>query len=232
MMTQVLCINSDSLFVTPISSLVAAWGYETRTASSSELACKMVRSSQFVAAIVDDALPGSMSGVHLCRELRASYSPLGIIYLYTRERAEEALEAFSMGADDCIAKMPTEAEFRARLAALIRRSLARNEKEKVFYGSIELEPVGRVVTVQGSRVDLTPTQYRMLDYILRNVGRAIGPCEFKQSIFRSEQSVDSSKLRVHIFELRRRLGSMGRLIESVRGKGYGVGVGLSSMTDS
>jgi two-component system KDP operon response regulator KdpE len=224
-MARVLCINSDQLFVASISSLVTNWGYETGVAETGKGACERASDTRFDAAIVDENVCGSMSGVQLCGELRTNFSSLGIIFLYTRDHAAEALDAFAMGADDCIAKMPPEAEFRARLAALVRRSSIPNGK-RVFYGSIEIEPVERTVTVQGSRVDLTPTQFRLLDYIIRNVGRAIGPGEFKRSIFKSEQSIDSSKLRVHIYELRRRLGSVGRLIESARGKGYGVGLGI------
>jgi DNA-binding response OmpR family regulator len=224
-MARVLCISSDQLFVTSICSSVTTWGYEITMADTGEVACEIAKKMQFDAAIVDQNLPGSTSGIRVCGELRTSFSSLGIMFLYASERAEEVLEAFSMGADDCIAKMPPQAEFRARLAALIRRSMIHNGK-KVFFDSIEIEPVERTVTVQGSRVDLTPTQFRMLDYILRNVGRAIGPGEFKRSIFNSEQSIDSSKLRVHICALRRRLGSVGRVIESARGKGYGVGLGV------
>lgn len=224
-MARVLCISSDQLFVVSISSLVIRWGYEITIAETGKAACEIADKIVFDAAIVDQNLPGSASGIDACGELRTSFPYLGIMFLYARERAEQVLEAFSMGADDCIAKMPPQAEFRARLAALVRRSMIHNGK-KVFFDSIEIEPVERTVTVQGSRVDLTPTQFRMLDYILRNVGRAIGPSEFKQSIFHSEQSIDSSKLRVHICELRRRLGSVGRLIESARGKGYGVGLGI------
>jgi two-component system OmpR family response regulator len=229
-MARVLCINNDQSEQSSISSLLATWGYEVRSVGTAERALEIMKYTPFDAVVIDDALPGSMSGVQICRELRTNSLGLGIIFLYARDRADRFLEAFSAGADDCIAKMPPEAEFRARLAALVRRASSQNAK-KVLYGSIELEPVGRVVTVQGSRIELTPTQFRMLDYLLHNVGRAIGPSEFKRSIFRSEQSVDSSKLRVHIYELRRRLGSVGAMIESVRGKGYGVGLGMPEATE-
>ena len=224
-MARVLYIDSDTLFVTSVPSLLTDWGYEVRVAGSVENAYNQARSLAFNAAIVDEKVEGPFSGVELCYRLRESYTELGIIYLLSaRENMEEKLRAYYMGADDCMVKMPPRDEFRARLAALIRRSSIRHGN-KVIYGSIELEPVERTVTVQGSPVDLTPMQFRILDYILRNAGRTIAPNEFKRSIFRSEEAVDSSKLRVHIYDLRRRLGSVGHVIESVRGKGYGIGLG-------
>jgi DNA-binding response OmpR family regulator len=230
-MKRVLYIGSDQPSITSIANLVTGAGYELTVTESGEGGCEVAKNSRFDAVMVDDAIAGSMSGARVCLELRRHFISLGIIFLYTFERTDQALEAFSMGADDCICKMPSDAEFRARLAALIRRSSPHVEN-KVFYDSIEIEPLERTVTVQGSRVELTPIQYQMLVYFLRNVGRPISPSEFKRSIFRSEQAIDSSKLRVHIYKLRRRLGSVGRLIESVRGKGYGIGLGLSRIYSS
>jgi two-component system, OmpR family, response regulator len=223
-MGNVLIVSGDRPVVTPVAKFVRSAGYESAVTERGDNGCEMARRLRFDAIIVDDLLAGCVSGARVCRELRSHSSSLGIIFLYNVECPDQALEAFSMGADDCIGKLPSEAEFCARLTALVRRS-SLNMGKRVVLNSIEIEPLGRTVTVQGSRVELTPTQYRLLDYILRNIGRPISPSEFKQSIFRSEQTVDSSKLRVHIFELRRRLGSVGLLIESVRGKGYGIGLG-------
>jgi DNA-binding response OmpR family regulator len=223
-MARILCIDSDQPVVTAMSSLLTTWGYEIQVAGSGENGYQLARALTFDAAIVDQNLEGPISGVELCCRLRERCSNLGIIFLLSaRENIEEKLNAYYMGVDDCMVKMPPNAEFRARLAALIRRSSMRADK-KVVYGSIELEPIERTATVQGSPIDLTPTQFRILDYILRNVGRIVAPNEFKLSVFRSEEAIDSSKLRVHIYDLRRRLGSVGYVIESVRGKGYGVGL--------
>jgi DNA-binding winged helix-turn-helix (wHTH) protein len=73
-------------------------------------------------------------------------------------------------------------------------------------------------------VDLTPTQLRILKHILGNTGRIVTLDEFKQNVFQSSECEISSKMRVHIHELRRKLGTAGHLIETVRGKGYGVGL--------
>lgn len=224
-MARVLYIDSDNHFTTIVSSLLEKCGYEVSVARSVEEAYRLATVLSFGAAIVDEKIKGSFSGPELCYRLREKYTELGIIYLLSaRENIEEMLKAYEMGVDECMEKMPSEAEFRARLAALIRRSSI-HIRNRIAYGCIELEAVERTVTVKGSPVNLTPMQFRMLDYILRNVGRIIAPSEFKRSVFKSEEAIDSSKLRVHICDLRRRLGSAGRIIESVRGKGYGVGVG-------
>lgn len=224
-MARVLYIDGDNHFITFVSTLLEQWGYEVSVARRVEEAYHLVTALSFGATIVDEKVEGSFSGVELCYRMREKYAELGIIYLLsTHENTAEMLKAYEMGVDECMVKIPPAAEFRARLAALIRRSSMR-VSNTVAYGCIELEMVERTVTVKGSPVNLTPIQFRMLDYILRNVGRIIAPSEFRRLVFRSEEAVDSSKLRVHICDLRRRLGSVGNIIESVRGKGYGVGVG-------
>ena len=227
-MARVLYIDSDQSSVASIHSLLSGSGHEIRVASSGPEACRMAGSLLFDAAIVDERIDGGISGVDLCRELRESYPAMGIVYLLSgQENVEDRLKAYQMGADDCMVKMPPDAEFQARMAALLRRSSLRGAK-KVRYGEIEIEPLDLTVTVHGSPIDLTPIQFRILKHILCNVGRIIAPSEFKQSVFKTQESIGSSKLRVHIFELRRRLGAMGNIIESVRGKGYGVGLGVSA----
>lgn len=224
-MARVLYIDSDNRFISIVSTLLEKCGYEVSVAWRVEDAYRLATALSFCAAIVDQKIDGSFTGVELCYRLRKKYTELGIIYLLSaRENTEEMLKAYEMGVDECMVKMPSDAEFRARLAALIRRCSIRISN-RVTYGCVELEMIERTVTVKGSPVNLTPMQFRMLYYILRNVGRIIAPSEFKRLVFRSEDTVDSSKLRVHIYDLRRRLGSAGSIIESVRGKGYGVGVG-------
>ena len=88
--------------------------------------------------------------------------------------------------------------------------------------AIELSPYDRTATVQGYPVELTPLQFQILAHLVRNAGRVVSPGEFASTVFRSAEAPDSSKLRVHIHGLRRRLGALGRLIESVRGKGYRI----------
>jgi DNA-binding response OmpR family regulator len=220
-MTRVLYIG-DVQSTASITSLVTGWGYDVSATHSGEYACELVAHYQPNIIIIDANSAGSIAAVDLCRELRSRFAHIGLVFWYASDRAEKALDAFSAGADDCISKVAPEAEFRARLAALIRRfSVQTNTR---VYGDIALEPVGRTVIIGGVPIELTPTQFRMLDYILRNSGRVIGPGEFKTSIFKSEHSIDSAKIRVHICELRRRLGTLGCMIESVRGKGYGVGL--------
>jgi DNA-binding response OmpR family regulator len=222
-MASVLFVSDDLLFSASISSLLTTWGYNATGVSSAQSAYEAVASRQPSAAIIDSDLPDSVDAIDLCRNLRDRSSELGIIFSFSDDRAHRVLTAFSTGADDCIAKTASEGEFHARLDAIVRRSdaLYRN---RLYYGSFELEPMAGIAKVRGTTIELTPTQFRMLDYLLRNQGRAISAKEFKQVIFRSAQSIDSTKLRVHICELRRRLGSVGHIIESVRGKGYGVGI--------
>lgn len=88
--------------------------------------------------------------------------------------------------------------------------------------SIELSPFERAAIVQGRAVALTPLQFHLLAYFLRNAGRVIPFDEFTASVFQTAEAPDSSKLRVHIHALRRRLGPSGKCIVSVRGKGYGI----------
>jgi two-component system response regulator QseB len=178
------------------------------------------------AAIVYEDTERICSPLEICREMRKMYPPLGLVFLLSSIVDDATrLLAYQAGVDDCLSIFTPKAEVEARIAVLLKRcSIAR--ARRITYGPVAIDLIEQTVTVDGHPVKLTPIQFRLLNHMLLNRGRLIDSKEFKQLVFRSSEKANGAKLRVHIFELRQKLGGQKNLILSVKGKGYGVGLNI------
>jgi two-component system response regulator PhoP len=174
----------------------------------------------FDAAVVDLGLPG-LSGLDIIRQLRTKGSRLPILILTARGRWENKVEGLEAGADDYLTKPFQPEELRARIKALLRRA-GGAAQDRVRCGPLELDVAAQAVTLNGSEVELTSFEYRLLEHLVRNRQRVVSKDELAAHLYPHDEERDSNVIEVLIGRLRRKLDPEGALqpLETLRGRGY------------
>lgn len=193
-------------------------GYVVETASDGDTGLEMARSQEFDAAVVDVMLPGR-SGVELLRELRATGSRLPILLLTARDRTEDKVEGLDAGADDYLTKPFDFTELMARLRALLRRS-GGAPAPVLRAGPVEMNPARREVRCDGQLVSLTPKEFALLEYLLRNPNRALSRATLMEHVWGIRFDPGTNVVDVFVNSLRNKLDPERKLIQTIRGVGY------------
>jgi two-component system phosphate regulon response regulator PhoB len=171
--------------------------------------------------ILDLMLPG-MNGLEICRELRSSTQTASIPIMMLTAKAEETdqVVGFTMGADDYVTKPFSVRVLLQRVKVLLRRATAAESPSDVIEeGAIRIDKRSHRVTVDGEAVALTPTEFRLLETLMRQPGRAFTRHDLMDAAI-ADAIVLERTIDVHIKSLRRKLGDTGEWIETVRGIGY------------
>jgi DNA-binding response OmpR family regulator len=168
--------------------------------------------------IFDRMLPG-MEGLEICRRLREAGCKTPILILTAKGQVNDRVEGLMAGADDYLVKPFSFAELLARVRALLRRP-AGMCGDVLTAGEVTLDTVNRVVWRSEAKVELTNTEFKLLEYLLRQVGRVVGKEEIISHVWGFETDILPNTVEAHVGALRRKLG--GELIETVRGVGYVV----------
>jgi len=177
-----------------------------------------VRLGSYDAVVLDVGLPGK-SGLKILAELRAGGDGTPVLILTARDTLRDKLAGFESGADDYLTK-PFEAdELLARLRALIRRN-SKVQDLVLECGPVRLAPEQRQAWLRGGEVDLTATEFALLETLMRNAGTFVSKHRIYESLYAWDREVDTSVLHVYISRLRKLFGA--DFIETLRGVGYRV----------
>ena len=171
-------------------------------------------------AIVDLGLP-QLSGLELIRRLRADGSKLPILILTARGRWQEKVEGLEAGADDYLTKPFEFPELLARVKALLRRS-AGAPANVLLLGPFRLDLAAQKLSRNGTEVELTTFEYRLLEYLIQHRGTVAAKATLSDYLYPHDEDRDSNVLEVLIGRLRKKLDPDGSLqpIETLRGRGY------------
>jgi two-component system, OmpR family, phosphate regulon response regulator PhoB len=173
--------------------------------------------------ILDWMLPG-VSGLEICRRLRARESTrtLPVIMLTARGEEAERVRGLSVGADDYVVKPFSVPELMARVRALLRRSRPERIAERLYAGDLELDRETRRVRRGVRDIHLGPTEFRLLEYLLEKPGRVFSRAQLLDGVWGQAAEIDERTVDVHVGRLRKAV-SRGRErdpIRTVRGTGY------------
>ena len=223
---RVLVIDDDPNIAEVISvSLEIRWPQiMVLTAADGDEGLSLVESESPDVVILDIGLPG-MSGFEVCREIRR-FSDVPIIMLTVRDMDTDVAHGLQMGADDYLTKPFSHIELISRIQAVLRRvqGLPISKGEGVFSsGNLQIDFDGWEVQVGGEVVKLTPKEYSLLYHLSRNAGRVLTYYTMLSKIWGEEYKEESSLLKLHIHNLRRKLGDdtqKPKIIVNERGVGY------------
>ena len=200
-------------------------GYEIELAEEGREALqRLAREDQPDAVILDVLMPG-VDGLEVCRTLRSQGSRLPVLMLTARTQVEDRVEGLDAGADDYLAKPFALEELLARLRALLRRSGDDGGSgDTLSFADLELDPGTREVTRGDERIELTRTEFSLLELFLRNPRQVLTRSVIFERVWGYDFGFASNSLDVYIGYLRRKTEASGkpRLIHTVRGVGYAL----------
>ena len=198
-------------------------GYEVVTANDGRETLDLLARGRPDLVLLDWMLPG-LSGVELARRLRREdvTAKLPIILLTARVEENDRVHGLEVGADDYITKPFSPRELIARINAVLRRSQAGSEERPIEFAGLQLDPVGHRVQADGRRLDLAPTEYRLLRFFMTNPDRVYSREQLLDHVWGRGIFVEERTVDVHIRRLRKALAaqSYDRFIQTVRGAGY------------
>ena len=167
-----------------------------------------------------------LSGIDICRSLKKDkkLQDLPIIMLTAKGQEEDKVAALNAGADDYITKPFGHAELVARINALLRRSKPRVAEDKVVYEDLVIDRIQRKVFRNKTQIDLGPTEYRMLDFFIKNPKRVYSRDQLLTNVWPDNINVENRTVDVHIRRLRKAINLDGtkELIRTVRSAGYSL----------
>ncbi len=213
---KVLIVDDEERMTRVIADYLKIKGYDTAEAGDGEEALAQFAAFKPDLVLLDVMMP-KMDGWEVCSRIRQR-SSVPIIMLTARGEEEDELKGFSLGVDEYIAKPFSLKILLARIEAVLRRG--GKEEEKTAQTGLTIDPVGRVVRVDGVPVDLTYTEFELLSYLANNAGIALSRDRILDSVWRYDYYGDARTIDTHIKKLRSKLGRAGDCIRTIRGVGY------------
>ena len=171
-------------------------------------------------AILDVMLP-DLDGFEICQRLRSAGHEFPIMFLTARDATEDRVRGLTIGGDDYLTKPFSVEELVARVHAILRRVGKQAPGKTYRCGPITLDDAAHLVTRDGQRVDLSPTEYKLLRFLLRNTGRALNRDQILDHVWDYDFDGETNVVDTYISTLRKKVDRSGpRLIQTVRGIGY------------
>lgn len=200
----ILVVDDEPQILRVMRASLPPRGYEVRTAPGGEEALDEISKQMPDLIVLDLMMPGT-SGIDVCRRVR-EFSSVPIIVLSAKGAEGDKVAALDAGADDYITKPFGMEELLARLRAVLRRLPASESESSVLkVGDLTIEMDERRVTVGDSEVKLTPKEFDVLRYLVKNAGKVVTHRALLQAVWGSESTEQTEYLRVFINQLRRKI---------------------------
>ena len=225
MKANILIVEDEEALTLLLRYNLEAEGYAVDTAARGDEADLLLKERSPDLVILDWMLPG-LSGIELCRRLRTrpETKRLPIIMLTARGEESERVRGLATGADDYIVKPFSVPELSARVRALLRRALPERIADILSFGELEVDREKKRVSRAGRAIDLGPTEYRLLEFLMERPGRVFSREQLLNGVWGSEIYIDERTVDVHVGRLRKALnrGHSTDPIRTVRGAGYAL----------
>ncbi|MCQ2424334.1 MAG: response regulator transcription factor [Clostridia bacterium] len=224
-MYRILIVDDEDNIRRLIAKYAAYEGHETDEASDGREAVMKCRARQYDIVIMDVMMP-ELNGFSACREIR-SFSDVPIIMLSARGAEYDRISGFELGVDDYVVKPFSPKELMLRIDAVLKRGRKKDEprgdapKAEIFsQGGLSVNLSARIVTIDGARAEMSPKEYDLLFYLIKNKNIALTRERLITEVWGYDYCGDDRTLDTHVKLLRRSLGPYARFIVTLRGVGY------------
>ena len=226
---KILIVDDEERIRTMIKEYVIMEGYDIEEASDGLEALTLFRQNKYSLIILDIMMP-KMDGWNVCREIRKT-SHVPVIMLTARGEEYDKLFGFELGVDDYVVKPFSPKELLARIKAIIRRGSQITEnigmEEKAKFEGFEIEFNSRNVYVDGKIVSLTPKEYELINFFVRNPNKVFSRNQILNSVWGYDFFGDDRTVDTHVKMLRESLGNYRKFIVTVWGTGYKFEAGVA-----
>lgn len=223
MTAKILIVEDEAAIQELIIYNLQQAGYETVSAENAEKAMAIINNALPDLILLDWMLPG-MSGIEFARILRRGERTrlIPIIMLTARTQETDKVAGLEIGADDYITKPFSPRELIARINAVLRRLVPEASDEVVEIDELRLDPINHRVTAGNKEIELGPTEYRLLHFMMTHTERVYSRSQLLDRVWGDHVFVEERTVDVHIRRLRKALQLAGRddWIQTVRGAGY------------
>jgi two-component system response regulator MprA len=222
---KILVVDDERAVRESLRRALELEGYEIELAADGQEALQLLETNgdaQPDAVILDVLMPG-VDGLEVCRRLRRSGNRVPVLMLTARDEIENRVAGLDAGADDYVTKPFALEELVARVRALLRRVSA-GDNELLRFGDLELDPGTREVRRGGDPIELTRTEFALLELFMTNPRQVLTRSIIFERVWGYDFGFASNSLDVYIGYLRRKTeaGGKSRLIQTVRGVGYAL----------
>jgi two-component system, OmpR family, response regulator MprA len=225
MTARILLADDDRAIRDSLRRALELEGYAVVTAPDGAQALELIRSERPDVALLDVMMP-HVDGLTVCRVLRSERNRLPVLMLTARTETDDRVAGLDAGADDYLPKPFELSELLARVRALLRRvaeSIEDDDSSSLQVADLRLDATARRAWRNGDEVDLSKTEFDLLELLVRNEGIVLSPSTIYERIWGYDFGPDSKNLAVYIGYLRRKLDQgEPKLIHTVRGVGYTV----------
>ncbi len=220
---RVLIAEDDKPVASFVQKGLEAEQYAVDVAQDGDEAQFMVNQFDYDLAVLDLSLP-RVDGLDVLKHIRESKPALPVLILTGRNRVEDRVKGLDLGADDYLTKPFSFSELSARVRALLRRA-AQPAEVVLRVGDLELNRVERTVKRAGQAIELTPKEFALLEYLMRNAGRCVTRAMIIEHVWNLSFDTMTNVVDVYINYLRKKVesGHEHKLIRTVRGVGYHIG---------
>jgi len=220
---RVLVVDDEPNIVDVITMALNFQGFEVESAATGGEAIAQVAAFRPHLILLDVMLP-DMEGFEVAKRLGAQRARVPIIFLTARDATEDKIRGLTLGGDDYVTKPFSLEELVARIRTILRRAgLAESESSVLVFEDLELDDDAHEVVRNGSHIELTATEYRLLRYLMLNPRRVLTRTQLLEHVWEYDFGGDGRILETYVSYLRKKLDAHGpSLIHTVRGVGYAL----------
>ena len=219
---RVLVVDDEENITFLLDSALRHFGYDVRVAGNGRDALAQVEQFAPDVMLLDVMMP-DLDGFEVVRRLRMDGSKVPVLFLSAKDATEDKVRGLTLGGDDYVTKPFSLEEVIARIQVILRRQGASAGSSKLTFADLELDDDAHVVRRGGHIVDLSPTEYNLLRFLLVNAGRVLSRNQILDHVWQYDFGGNATVVETYISYLRKKLDKLGPpLIHTVRGVGYSL----------
>ena len=220
---RILVVDDESSISELIATSLKFVGFDVRTAATGSQALQIAQQFKPHALILDVMLP-DQNGFEVCRQIRSEGQKVGVLFLTAKDSVEDKIAGLTIGGDDYVTKPFSLEELVARLRALLRRTGVteiESDEEKIRFADLELDEATHEVRRAGNLIDLSPTEFLLLRYLMINADRVVSKSQILDHVWQYDFRGDMGIVETYVSYLRKKIDVYEpALIHTVRGVGY------------
>ena len=220
---KILVVDDERSISDLIATSLRFVGFEVETATNGSEALTVAEAFRPDAVVLDVMMPG-MDGFEVCKKLRDDGQSIGVLFLTAKDTTEDKINGLTVGGDDYMTKPFSLEELIARLKAILRRTGSTPntlDDEKILFADLELNEATHEVHRAGVQLELSPTEFTLLRYLLINADRVVSKSQILDHVWQYDFRGDAGIVATYISYLRKKVDAVEPpLIHTVRGVGY------------
>ena len=220
---RILVVDDESSISDLISTSLRFVGFDVRTAANGAQALQIAEEFKPHAMVLDVMLP-DLDGFEVCKQIRNEGVETGVLFLTAKDGMDDKVKGLTLGGDDYMTKPFSLEELVARLRALLRRTGVTQidqDEEKIRFADLELDEATHEVRRAGQLLDLSPTEFLLIHYLLINADRVVSKSQILDHVWQYDFRGDAGIVETYISYLRKKIDIFDPpLIHTIRGVGY------------